>query len=75
MLTAIPPVLGDLTMLEDLDLDRYSLTGPIPPELGNLTMLKYLYLGNDGLTGPIPTGVGRWQTSGYCRHCPSNTTT
>ena len=58
MLTAIPPVLGDLTMLEDLTLDRYGLTGPIPPELGNLTMLKYLFLSNNGLTGPIPPELG-----------------
>ena len=58
MLTAIPPVLGDLTMLEELWLYSNDLTGPVPPELGNLTMLETLSLTKNSLTGPIPPELG-----------------
>ena len=58
MLTAIPPVLGDLTMLEELWLYSNDLTGPIPPELGNLTMLETLDLSSNSLTGSIPPELG-----------------
>ena len=61
----IPPVLGKLVYLEQLDLgfrwDPASqksfynrLTGPIPPELGALDNLQRLDLESNRLTGPIP---------------------
>ena len=58
LLTFIPPVLGDLTMLEELWLNSNGLTGPIPSELGDLTLLKELNLSSNNLTGPIPPALG-----------------
>ena len=58
LLTFIPPVLGDLTMLEELWLNSNDLTGPIPSELGDLTLLKELNLSSNNLTGPIPPALG-----------------
>ena len=60
---AIPPELGYLARLEELDLAINALTGPIPPELGSLARLKKLVLTNDWysnnvLTGPIPPELG-----------------
>ena len=41
---SIPPEIGQLIYLEDLNLSRNQLIGSIPREIGNLTNLKYLYL-------------------------------
>ena len=54
----IPAVLGELTGLQDLWLDRNQLTGEIPAELGNLTSLYSLYLDQNQLTGEIPAELG-----------------
>ena len=50
----IPPSIGQLTRLSELDLSGNRLTGPIPPEIGKLTNLKNLNLNNNQLTGLIP---------------------
>ncbi len=55
----IPPELGNLARLEELDLSINSLTGTIPPELGNLVNLRRLALGDNRLTGVIPPELGR----------------
>ena len=55
----IPPELGKLASLEDLDLGDNGLTGEIPPELGNLANLEVLYLWSNGLTGVIPPELGK----------------
>ena len=55
----IPPVLGSLENLENLQLWGNALTGPVPASLGNLTGLRGLYLGGNDLSGPIPSEMGR----------------
>ena len=54
----LPPELGDLTELRQLDLDDNQLTGSIPPELGDLPQLRRLVLGGNQLTGSIPPELG-----------------
>jgi hypothetical protein len=54
----IPPEIGNLTNLEELDLSDNQLTGSIPPEIGNLTNLTFLDLGDNQLTGSIPPEIG-----------------
>ena len=50
----IPPELGYLTKLEELDLAKNQLRRTIPPELGNLSKLTLLYLYSNQLSGSIP---------------------
>ena len=51
---SIPPELGNLHNLIDLEIDYNQLTGSIPPELGKLANLGWLYLNSNRLTGSIP---------------------
>ena len=55
---ALPPELGDLAHLEELDFAYNNLTGAIPPELGELSNLLHLRLYYNALTGPIPPELG-----------------
>ncbi|MXW09885.1 MAG: hypothetical protein F4X47_01545 [Gammaproteobacteria bacterium] len=55
----IPPEIGNLTQLTQMDLEDNELTGPIPPELGDLPQLRRLVLGANELTGTIPPELGR----------------
>ena len=55
---ALPPEMGNLVNLEELDLsENAGLTGGIPPEWGKMSSLETLNLGYTGLTGCIPTAV------------------
>ncbi|KAK8692428.1 hypothetical protein V6N13_075887 [Hibiscus sabdariffa] len=53
----IPPAIGDLTELIDLELQLNNLSGQIPPEIGNLHKLWQLELYSNGLTGKLPVGM------------------
>ena len=54
----IPPELGDLVHLRELDLSNNGLTGSIPPELGKLFRLELLNLSGNRLSGPLPAELG-----------------
>jgi len=55
---SIPPELGSLTKLVELQLPENRLTGSIPGELGGLGNLEDLDLSFNRLTGSIPAGFG-----------------
>ena len=50
----LPPDLGNLADLENLDLSSNRLTGAIPPEIGVLTGLRRLSLSSNDLSGTLP---------------------
>ena len=54
----IPPALGNLARLRELDLRWNALSGPIPRELERLVHLELLELGGNELTGPVPAWLG-----------------
>ena len=55
---SIPPELGDLEKLEQIQLTGNRLTGTIPSTLAALGDLEILYLQGNDLTGPIPPELG-----------------
>ena len=55
----VPPELGRLDALVNLDLTDNGLTGTVPPELGKLSNLEHLDIGVNGLTGSIPHELGQ----------------
>ena len=57
-LSPLPPEIGELTNLENLDLAGIFASGPIPPRIGKLTRLKSLELSENELSGSIPAEVG-----------------
>ena len=54
----IPPELGDLPNLQDLNLSFNQLTGGMPTQLGSLSNLDGLWLENNQLSGGIPSELG-----------------
>lgn len=58
LIGALPPEIGDLTLLEGLDLGANQLNGWIPPEIGNLSSLIALNLSLNQMDGPIPVEIG-----------------
>ena len=55
----IPPELGRLDGLVNLNLAANRLTGPVPPELGRLVALRALSLDRNALTGTVPAELGQ----------------
>jgi len=65
----IPPELGNIISLIQLDLSDNQLSGSIPPALGNLTNLLGLSLNNNQLSGSIPPELGNLKNLGrYSDH-------
>ena len=56
--TSLPPELGNLVDLQNLDLSDNILIGSIPAQLGALVDLQYLDLSNNKLSGSIPAELG-----------------
>ncbi|GJN35604.1 hypothetical protein PR202_gb24397 [Eleusine coracana subsp. coracana] len=54
----VPPWLGNMTSLTDLELSGNALTGVIPASLGKLTNLQLLELYYNNLDGTIPEELG-----------------
>ena len=54
----LPPELGNLTNLRELDLYDNEVSGPLPESLGNLANLASLYLDRNELSGPLPLSLG-----------------
>ena len=55
----IPPYIGQLAELRQIDLAGNELSGSLPAELGNLARLEILNLSRNALEGPIPSELGR----------------
>ncbi|WVY96793.1 hypothetical protein V8G54_028944 [Vigna mungo] len=57
-LGSIPPEIGFLRKLGELDLSHNFLSGKIPSTIGNLSNLNFLYLYDNQLSGLIPDEIG-----------------
>ena len=62
---SIPPILGGLAILEQLNLTSNQLTGAIPWELGALANLEGVWLYVNKLSGQIPSALGALQNLLY----------
>jgi len=60
----IPPEIGSLVNLNNLELRGNQLIGSIPPEIGNLSDLSALALAGNQLSGTIPPELGSMPTLG-----------
>ena len=54
----LPPEIGDLANLTELELGGNQVMGAIPPEIGNLESLTFLHLEYNQFTGEIPAEIG-----------------
>lgn len=54
----IPPEIGLLSELDEMQIYRNQLKGEIPAEIGNLSKLTIIGLDNNRLSGAIPTEIG-----------------
>ena len=51
---SLPPLLGSLASLQDLDLEQNALSGTLPASLANLVALTQLGLGGNQFVGALP---------------------
>ena len=71
MTGSIPPELGSLGSLEELNLVGNQLTGSIPPELGNLKNLHTVSLQGNNLNGCVPVELPDiWVRASGLERCP-----
>ncbi|KAI4325665.1 hypothetical protein MLD38_031045 [Melastoma candidum] len=62
----IPPEIGNLTYLRELELHKLpNMTGPIPTSLLRLPYLNFLRIDWTGLSGPIPDFLGQLKNLTY----------
>ncbi|GLU02949.1 hypothetical protein SLE2022_201780 [Rubroshorea leprosula] len=54
----IPPGLGNLVSLNDLELQENQFTGKVPKDIGQLGQLQILFLDINNLSGEIPDSFG-----------------
>ncbi|XP_010675288.2 probable LRR receptor-like serine/threonine-protein kinase At1g53430 isoform X2 [Beta vulgaris subsp. vulgaris] len=57
----LPEEFGDLTHLQEIDLSRNYVSGPIPKSLSKIPLVTLSLLGNHN-TGPIPENIGQITT-------------
>ncbi|PWA55869.1 disease resistance family protein / LRR family protein [Artemisia annua] len=55
----IPPSLGGLSSLREMDLSINQLNGSIPESIGQLSMLGYIDFSGNQLSGSIPESIGQ----------------
>ncbi|KAL3785787.1 hypothetical protein HJC23_007343 [Cyclotella cryptica] len=54
----LPPEIGNLNQLTNLDLQSNFLSGTLPSEIGNLNELTVLFLGSNQFRGSVPSELG-----------------
>ncbi|CAL5441249.1 unnamed protein product [Camellia sinensis] len=54
---SLSPHIGNLTFLEDINIQNNNLRGTIPLEIGRLFRLQYLLFANNSFQGTIPTNL------------------
>ena len=59
LIGSLPSLLGDLSLLEEVELMNNHLSGIIPTNIGSLIYLKKLVLYKNQLIGSIPAGIGQ----------------
>jgi Leucine-rich repeat (LRR) protein len=55
---SLPSIIGQLTLLNYLDVSVNGITSSLPTQLGFLTAMEQLLLNNNNITGVIPTEIG-----------------
>jgi hypothetical protein len=56
-MVAIPKSIGDLGLLNGVNMSHNAFSGPIPPQFGALNQLESLDLSSNNLAGEIPQGL------------------
>ena len=60
---SIPPSIGNLPVLQSLNLNNNQLSGTVPSSFGNLKILSALYLDSNRLSGTIPSSISSLKPS------------
>ncbi|XP_065865940.1 LRR receptor-like serine/threonine-protein kinase RPK2 [Euphorbia lathyris] len=56
---SLPASIGNLGMLQDLDIRGNRLSGSVPNQLGDLRLLESILLGRNNVSGNIPSQLGQ----------------